>query len=62
LGEEGGRQVWWTYLPLLRGHEREISVNFTEPTVLGVEPRVIPQSMVRDEVIRVTPVKDCPAA
>jgi hypothetical protein len=59
LGEERNRPVWWTYLPVERGQERVIDVQFEEPMVLGVEPRVIPQSMVMDQMIRVTPQPEC---
>jgi hypothetical protein len=45
---------------LLRGQEATLDVAFTEPTVLGVEPRVITQPMVVDEVASVTPDPSCP--
>jgi len=55
LGSERNRPVWWTYLELPRDQERVLDVTFEEPTVLGVEPRVIPQAMVIPEVIQVIP-------
>jgi hypothetical protein len=59
LGEEQGRPVWWTYVTLDRGQERAVVIDFEEPTVLGVEPTVLPQAMVIDEVVSVRPVTDC---
>lgn len=59
LGEERNRPVWWNYVELEPGDERTLSVEFTEPTVLGVEPRVLPQAMVIDEVITVRPTPGC---
>ncbi len=59
LGEERNRPVWWTYVPLERGQERVIDVRFEEPMVLGVPPRVVPQPMVKDEIITVTPDPAC---
>jgi hypothetical protein len=59
LGSEFNRPVWWTYLPTERGQERVIDVTFTEPMVLGVAPKVLPQSMLVDEVITVTPDPTC---
>lgn len=60
LGAERGRPIWWTSVTLQRGQEATIDVAFTEPTVLGVEPRVITQPMVVDEVVSVTPDPACP--
>jgi hypothetical protein len=59
LGEDRERQVWWTYVPLDPGQERVLDVTFEEPTVLGVEPRVIRQPMVIDEVVTVAPDRGC---
>lgn len=59
LGAERNRQVWWTKVTLDRGQERAIDVSFEEPTVLGVEPRVVAQPMVIDEVVTVTPDPGC---
>lgn len=59
LGEEQGRPVWWTYVTLDRGQERAVVIDFEEPTVLGVEPTVLPQAMVIDEMVSVRPVTDC---
>lgn len=59
LGAERGRPIWWTPVVLLRGQQSSIDVVFTEPTVLGVEPRVITQPMVVDEVVSVTPDPSC---
>jgi hypothetical protein len=59
LGSERNRPVWWTYLELRRNQERVLDVTFEEPTVLGVEPRVIPQPMVNREVIDVAPDPAC---
>jgi hypothetical protein len=59
LGSERNRPVWWTYVDLPRGAERTLDIAFTEPTVLGVQPAVIPQPMVIDEVVSVTPDPAC---
>lgn len=59
LGSEGQRPVWWTSVPINRDQQREVIVDFSEPTVLGVEPRVIPQPMVRDELVTITPDPTC---
>jgi len=59
LGSERNRPVWWTYLELRRNQERVLDVTFEEPTVLGVEPRVIPQPMVNREVSEVAPDPAC---
>lgn len=59
LGRERNRQVWYAYVPLDRGQERTLAVQFEEPTVLGVEPRVVTQPMVIDEVVTIEPDPSC---
>jgi len=59
LATERNRPVWWTYVELAPGAEHVLDVTFEEPTVLGTEPRVRPQPMVNDQVVRVAPNRIC---
>lgn len=59
LGQERSRQVWFENISIDRGQERTITVQFEEPTVLGIEPEVLGQSMVIPQVITVNPNDSC---
>jgi len=59
LGKERNRQVWYVYLPILQGQERTVQVEFGEPSVPGVEPEVITQSMVIPPQVRIEPTSLC---
>ena len=59
VGHERNRPVWWTSLTLNRGEEKELDLRFDEPDVPEVEPMVLPQGMVIDEKISVTPDASC---
>ncbi|MDD2857890.1 MAG: DUF4012 domain-containing protein [Candidatus Nanopelagicales bacterium] len=59
LGQERGRPVWYAYLPVNRGQTRTLRVQFLEPSVPEVEPRVITQAMVNDPQVVVTSRDAC---
>ncbi len=58
-GTERNRPVWWNYVTIDRGQERVIDISFAEPSVLDVAPAVIPQAMVKDEVVTIEPETAC---
>jgi len=59
VGTERNRPLWWTIVELRPGEERNLDVVFEEPTVLGVEPSVMKQPMVNEEVITVAKNGQC---
>jgi len=59
LGHERGRQVWYVYLPINQHQERTLNVEFGEPQVAGVEPRVITQSLAQAPKITIEPQAAC---
>lgn len=59
--QERNRPVWWLPVELLRGDKKTLDVHFSEPTTLGVEPRVVPQAMATGEQVSITPNLECPS-
>jgi len=59
LASERNRPVWWNYIELAPGEERELAVYFEEPTVLAVQPRVQVQPMVNQVGVAVAEQTDC---
>ena len=59
LATERNRPVWWNYIELAPGQERELIVSFEEPTALAVEPRVSVQPMVNPVEVKVMEQSQC---
>ena len=59
-GDEQGHPVAWFRVALDRDQQRSITFDFTEPTVPGVEPRVIVQPMAIGTETSVSPDPTCP--
>jgi hypothetical protein len=59
VGRERNRPMWWTNIDFAPGQERTLDVEFEEPTVLGVEPFVMRQPMVNQEIITIAPNRQC---
>jgi len=58
-GIDRNRPVWFAYLPIDRGQERVLHLDFIEPTVMGDEPRVLTHGMVNPVEVAVEPDNAC---